>query len=218
MVSGETIVARRASGAGRTRLASGTRGTFRTGCSRRAGRTSRTSRTFRALWALRTLRARNTILEEIGLRGTARYEDAQHVAGVNLRDAESRNVAGFFGIESIRDTQKLLGAFDAIGNTTIRIDFRLQVERTIGPVDAGHRTGNGGAVTHLKGKQTVCIGGGKMSLYIHRCAVYAALQDGNPGGDALVGHKGVVGVANHCLITHLLGCLSEQGRHGEHHD
>lgn len=170
-------------------------------------------RTVGASRASRTLLA---ITQHIALSCAIRQRQHQHVARVGGRDGKSRHIACAACIQCVRNAQQLLHALDAVVYTAIGVNFRLQIERTITPRNLAEVLA-GVTASHLNREQAVHVCCCRVRLRIDRRTRGTALQNGQTDGNLLFRHQGVVAVAHHRLIAHLLRRLRKQRCHCEQH-
>ena len=178
-----------------------------------AGGTRRTSGTLSTLGTRRThgaLRAILAVTQHIALDRAVRQRQHQHVARVGGRHHKGGHVARVGRIQCVRNAQQLLHALDAVVDAALRVYLRLQVKRAHSPGNLAEVLARV-ASAHLNREQAVHVCCCRVRLRIDRRTRGAALQNGQTDGDVLLRHQGIVAVAHHRLIAHLLRRLRKQG-------
>ena len=164
-----------------------------------SGRTLLAGRALLASGTRRTLGTLLTVAQHIGLHVTVGHRQHQHKACVGGCHRDGRYIVGAARIQGIRHAQQLLYTLDTIVDTTRRVNLRLQIERALSPGNLGEVLA-GVATAHLHSKQAIDIGGSVVRLRIDGSTRGAALQDGYPYRDILIGHQSVVATADHRLV------------------
>ena len=175
-----------------------------------AGRSLDTLRTSRTGGTGRTGRTLLPVAQHVGLHRPVGQCHHQHVARVGRRHRDGGHVARVGRVQCVRNAQQLLHALDAVVDAALRVYLRLQVERAHSPGNLAEVLARV-AGAHLNREEAVHVRRHRVRLRIDRRTRGAALQNGQTDGDVLLRHQGIVAVAHHRLIAHLLRRLRKQG-------
>ena len=150
------------------------------------------------------------VTQHIALDRAVRQRQHQHVARVGGRHHKGGHVARVGRVQRVWNAQQLLHALDAVVDAALRVYLRLQVERAHSPGNLAEVLARV-AGAHLNREEAVHVRRHRVRLRIDRRTRGAALQNGQTDGNVLLRHQGIVAVAHHRLIAHLLRRLCKQG-------